>query len=488
MKRRDFLKTTALGLAGACLDRKHSNASIIERLPLWSRPYDTVADNPVIVWIVADTLRADHIGCYGYPRDTTPFMDYLSKRGALFYNAIAPSSWTLPSFTTMLTGLYPTTHGMITPSDFYEGESLMLAEILRNHGFNTAAFQTNSFVNDHFGLLRGFDTKYQYEDWVGEPFENIYDMQLMDKLISWLDNPENRSGKVFLFIGLISPHTPYMPDDNILRSFTEDGLVRKVTSLTCEDLVATTDPLWLMTASYLTTDRYPWLDDFYGDCSFEDPRGNFDPNLWISGYDGDIRQTDMLIERIVHHLHEAGLWNRTLLIITSDHGEIMAEKPEIAFSHGKSLNEGVIHVPLIICAPELDSGDLISHPVNLIDLTPTVLDYAGIEIPLYMQGTTLIPMLTNQLFETQDIVFSHLLALLPELGDTGGPQSMFAEFWCARGSQFKLLKQGNNFYFYDLENDPFEERNLIDAPYFNNLIQEMINSLHTWIKETTNVG
>jgi arylsulfatase A-like enzyme len=116
-------------------------------------------EDPLIVWIVIDTLRADHLGSYGYPRNTSPNLDRLAMDGIRFENAIAPSSWTLPSFTSMLTGLYPPSHGILRARDSYVGADEMLAEILKKNGFKTASFQRNTIVSDERGILRGFDTK-----------------------------------------------------------------------------------------------------------------------------------------------------------------------------------------------------------------------------------------------------------------------------------------------------------------------------------------
>lgn len=164
-------------------------------------------EDPIIVWIVFDTLRADHLGSYGYPRNTSPNLDQLAVDGVRFENAVAPSSWTLPSFTSMLTGLNPVEHNILLATDYYSGNDEMLAEIIKKNGFTTVSFQTNKFVSDSYGILRGFDTKLQY---------NRDDLSLTQNVIDWLSDPNNISGKTFLFIGYMSPHAPYFPPDNYL--------------------------------------------------------------------------------------------------------------------------------------------------------------------------------------------------------------------------------------------------------------------------------
>lgn len=434
---------------------------------------------PLIVWIVIDTLRADHLGSYGYPRNTSPSIDQVAYNGIRFTDAIAPSSWTLSSFASYLTGVYPLTHKMLTPYNYYSSSSEMLAEILKRNGFKTATFQRSIFVTDSYGLLRGFDTKIQL----------IPDDSILSSLaINWLNRRQNISGKTFLFLGYFSPHLPYNPPNSFLIKFINDGLIPEVTGITCQDLVADHN-LW-DPASFYTTEKYPWLESVFPECNFADPPGNFDPNLWVSAYDAEISYVDLQISKIINQLKILGVWSRTLLLITADHGEMMTEKRfstqstlgvRLPFSHGKTLDEGVIHVPLIIYSSLFESGLVIEKPVNTLDLVPTVLEYAGIEIPEHIQGKSLLPLITGQIPETKDFVFSYKIML----NKLGMPNNEFAS---VRGPLFKLVQTGNfiqndiDLYLYNLDQDPEEKIDLSNGPNYSMLMNNMKYFLDQWIE------
>jgi arylsulfatase A-like enzyme len=439
----------------------------------------TNIEDSIILWIVIDTLRADHLGSYGYPRNTTPYIDQIAMNGIRFETTISTSPWTLPSFSTMLTGMTPKKHGMLHGGDYYTGAEEMVAEILKRNGFRTASFQRNTFISDNYGILRGFDSKQSF-------YGPATDANLSTAVINWLQQPENVSGKTFLFLGYLSPHDPYYPPKNILRQFSSDGLGTDAINITCEDLV-TNSEYWTQ-GSLFSTETYPWINVFYPDCVYSNPPGNFDPNLWINAYDGDIKFDDIQIARLITYLKRSGLWDRTFLIITGDHGEMLAEKKNaqngtiLPFDHGGSLDEGVIHVPLIMRAPSFRSGIVINKPVSTLDLSSTVLDYAGLNTPAYMQSQSLLPLIMNQTSQNSSFVYSYQLKYTQRIIDT-------AEFASIRGVRYKLVQYtdiigsgGTILYFYDLNRDPWEENNLSGDPSYAPLISVMNQQLNQWLQ------
>jgi arylsulfatase len=426
-------------------------------------------EDPFVVWIVVDTLRADHLGSYGYPRVTTPDIDQVAADGVRFENAISPSSWTLPSYTSYLTGLYPNTHGMDRLGRYYEGTEDMLAEIMKKNGFKTAAFTANDLVSDFFGILRGFDTKIQYLD--------TDDISLTQNVIAWLNDPINTAGKVFLLVGYFGPHAPYCPPTPLLRDFIFDGIMPPIRNISCEDL-RLNDGTHFPTAECLTLDYYPFLRGVYNTCKYREPDGtirSYNPNIWLSAYDADIYFTDKLISQVIDKLREVGVWERTLLIITGDHGEMIAEKPEIAFKHGKSLDEGVIHVPLIVRSNLFDPMRVINQTVGTIDLVPTILEYSGVPVPDYIQGKSLLPLLMNQVPEKRNIAYSYLLYLTD-----GFPKP----YTSARGDRYKLVEIGQQLFLYDLMTDPGETVNLANDPSYSHILSKMKDQLEAWRRRT----
>ncbi len=158
---------------------------------------------PNVVLISLDTLRADVLGCYGYERDTSPYIDALARSGALFENAIAPSPWTLPSHASLLTGLYPRRHGVrTTRSALAEGEAT-LAEMLRAEGYATAAITNSINLIQRYGYLRGFE-RFHYEE---ELLARAIPSDVIPLAISWLE--EGLREPFFLFLHLYDLHSDY---------------------------------------------------------------------------------------------------------------------------------------------------------------------------------------------------------------------------------------------------------------------------------------
>ena len=184
------------------------------------------AKNPHgIILISLDTLRADHLGCYGYQRNTSPSIDAFARESIVFENAVVQSPWTLPSHMSIMTSLYPSFHGVTNKSSRLADEHTTLAELLQESGYQTAAFTDGGLVSGEFGFNQGFDV---YEDeWIG--IANI-----LPKAEKWLDN--NASKPFFLFIHCYDIHEPYNPPppyNSIFHDFTYSGhLVPSSTILT----------------------------------------------------------------------------------------------------------------------------------------------------------------------------------------------------------------------------------------------------------------
>jgi len=316
-----------------------------------------------VLVVVVDTLRADHLSTYGYSRPTSPNLTRIAAQGVLFENAIAASSWTLPSHASMLTGLYPHDHLADLNRDL--ARSLpTLPEAMEPLGYRTAAFSANGPT---FSRRRGFGRGFiHFED----DFQNLgsisrqtyYGYKLEDRLsqLHLLHNMPGRLGAeeinqnalrwidsgtrpFFVFVNYLDVHDPYLPPDPYLHLYTK---VKR---------------------------PYKWYSEHWD--SFEHLTAG-ETQAELDAYDGAINYVDVQIADLLQKLSQRGLGANTLVIITSDHGEGFGEHG--LMNHGNSLYRELIHVPLIFWKPgQVPSGVRISEPVSLTALPVTVFDILG---------------------------------------------------------------------------------------------------------------
>jgi arylsulfatase A-like enzyme len=267
-----------------------------------------------IILISIDTLRADHLHCYGYERDTSPNIDRIASESIVFENAVSQSAWTLPAHASMLTGLLPSEHGLI----FYDNEGLgnkkgfgtldgnitTLAEILKTFAYTNVSYNGGAWIDPAFGLRQGFDI---YR-WGGRYFKDN-----VPKSISWIKaNPDK---KFFLFLHAFDVHAPYnaSPEFNVFYQYRGSFPAEKITFYTIESL---------------ESPEYEYI---------------------VSQYDAGIRRADHDLGPLFDLLRERELSKKTILIITSDHGEMLGERGK--WDHIYPLYEELIRVPLIIKIP-----------------------------------------------------------------------------------------------------------------------------------------
>jgi arylsulfatase A-like enzyme len=284
---------------------------------------------PNIVVYVVDTLRADHLGLYGYERDTSPRLEAFARDAVVYDEAYAPSSWTRPSTASLLTGLYPQGHGAIKRADAIAPNAPMMGELLQAAGYETAAFSTNVNVLPIWGFERGFDHFYDVdaETW------RARSQQVNEVVFQHLDEHSNEP--FFLYVHTRDPHVPYRPP--------------------------------------------PPFDAFW-------PAGP-DDNV-VNRYDGEIRANDHFFGELLDHLKARGLYDDSLILFTSDHGEEMLDRGEVG--HGYSLFQEVVGIPFVVKYPgNRDGGTRRSGPAALIDVLPTVLGVAGIAPPAETDGVDL---------------------------------------------------------------------------------------------------
>ncbi len=279
-----------------------------------------------VLLITLDTTRADRLGCYGASGDPTPRLDALAKRGVRFEHAITVAPITLPSHSTILTGLYPPNHGVRDNGEFpLDPSHATLAELLGAQGYDTAAFVSAFVLDGRFGLRQGFD---HYDDRVGPPaglaqsVEDRSASEVTDAAVSWLAGRGGPDRPFFAWVHYFDPHIPYAAPEPFRSRFAREP------------------------------------------------------------YTAEIAYMDSEVDRLMRAVEDQGLSDRTLVVVVADHGESLGEHGES--THAMFVYESTMRVPLIVSNPGLFGGGprVDASLVSVVDIFPTVLELVGApEIP-----------------------------------------------------------------------------------------------------------
>lgn len=433
-------------------------------LACWFNPIIYVPQhNPKnVILISLDTLRADHLSCYGYTKDTSPNTDALAKDSALFLNNFSTSPWTLPSHVSLMTSLNCINHQVYNGDQKINPDILTLAEYLRSEGYLNVAFTGGGFVSGLFGFNRGFDSYHIRGDVNAPTSAHI----IAESSIDWIKEHTDR--KFFLFIHTYQIHTPYAPPSPYNELFLDEGAELKEVDMGKLRLNR--------------EERFKPLP--------EELRQNI-----IGLYDGEIRYADeVLIKPLVQQLKDLNLYDNTMIVLTSDHGEEFYEHK--SWEHNHSLYNETIKVPLIIKFFNSQyAGQAIGHITRLTDVMPTILGELGIRPSGHsLDGMSVRPLLKKR-GEKKERMF------LAELADNAGnsriPQKVamnFGEnkiisndvFPSEYLSYFKNPPPGfERLEIYNLTLDPFEKKNKVDLD--QSLSRELLNFLEKNYRQTHNV-
>ncbi len=294
---------------------------------------------PNIVLVSIDTLRPDHLGCYGYHRETSRELDRLSEEAVLFTNAYSQSPWTLPAHFSLFTAQYPTSHGMVSNRSLYEPfRGVLAAQYFRDRGYRTAAFTNGGFVNGRYGFRLGF-----------EIYRN--DVKRLDdeRVFRWIDSHLTEPFFLFLHTYRVHNYILHPEDDDFFRD-EKSG-------------------------DWHGPHGFDILKEYRGkeiDFTEEERLGLVDL------YDAAVFRTDRDVGNLLDKLRESGIYDSTILIVTSDHGEEFGEHRHLY--HGDKLFNEQVRVPLVIRFPEESLRSIrVDEAVELIDVVPTVIDY--LELP-----------------------------------------------------------------------------------------------------------
>ena len=327
-----------------------------------------------VLLISIDTLRADHLGCYGYSRETSPNLDRLAREGVLFEEASAAASWTTPSHMSMLTGLYPSTHGVMGWGTSLGEAVPTLAELLGESGYATAAIVL-AVLHPKCGFGRGFQTY----DHSTRPLPKGTTADAISSLaIDWL-RANAKGKKFFLFLHYWDCHDDYTPPAPFRTMFDPDYAGEESGTMLRERRLELANKISREDLAHL-----------------------------IALYDAGIAYTDSVIGKVLAELDELQVLDKTLVVVTGDHGEGFLEHDR--FIHGETLYEEVLHVPLIMrLAGVLPQGLRIPGNVSHVDMMPTILGLLRIPIPAAIQGSDLSAACRGQGEVPQDrLVFCEL--------------------------------------------------------------------------------
>lgn len=429
----------------------------IRREAVPERPRRTAGPNVILV--VVDALRADHLGAYGYDRNTSPSLDAAAARGVVFERAMSAAPWTLPAMTSLLTGLYPSRHGAVTIDGSVPDGQATLAAVMREAGYATAAFPANHFVSADRGYDRGFDEFHQMS------LRNAG--RINRRVIEWIER--RRDERFFLLLHYVDPHAPYAAPDPFYDRFDPDysGRVRRNT-WTPPPRSRWADALfdaWTLGLRIVFSDRL-------GENALRLGRvvvaGTALRRRLANLYDAEIAYWDHSFGTLLDTLRETGLADETVVIVTADHGEALGDNGRLG--HGADLHDSVLRVPLILFGPGLGPPRRVERQASLVDVMPIVLEIAGIALPGDLDGLPLSRIEGPE--GANRAVFAHT-AYAGGAGRPGVRGLLFAALrpaaWsrapgaaCARTPAFKAIYEPRTGLWkaFDMTADPAERRPL----------------------------
>ncbi len=322
----------------------------------------SAAARPNVIIYLIDALRADHLSCYGYPRETSPHFDELARRGLLFHGAQAQSPWTRASVASLFTGLWPQGHATNHDDDALPAGIPTLAGRLREAGYRTAGILGNGNVSKVFGFSQGFD-QYLYLAY-GEKGEiSARSTQIHQAVLDLLPQLA-RKEPFFLYVHTVDPHAPYAPPEPYRSRFA----------------ASVEDPELGSIAGLLELQKRP---DVVEEATIAQ---------LLDLYDAEIAANDASLGALVSELSRRGLFDDSLIVVLSDHGEEFFDHGD--WTHGKTLHSEMLDVPLLIKLPGQSAGREIRRIVQHVDIMPTILELAGVEVPPSIHGRSLLPLLT----------------------------------------------------------------------------------------------
>ncbi|MEZ4388124.1 MAG: sulfatase [Candidatus Krumholzibacteriia bacterium] len=422
-----------IGLLAGCGGDKDGDRGAASRLP---------APDLNVLLIVVDTMGAGYLGAYTPGLVNSPTLDRLARQGVIFTRAYSPAPWTQPAVASLFTSQMPSEHGVRHIFDQLDRGEVTLAEHLKDRGLKTAGVISHFVIGDEFGYGQGFDT-YNAEA-VGN-HRSITSARVTDLAMARLD--QLRDAPFFMFVHYFDPHWYYNhhPEFDETSGYTGELLP----GMDIADLRARRDQLDAADIAY--------LEGLYRE---------------------EIAFTDHHIDRLLAHLDELGLADRTVIVVTADHGEEFMQHGWIG--HTASLHEELVHVPLIVHAPGRFAARRVDEPVSLLDIAPTLLDLEGMPPVAAQRGVSLAGVLRGEASPPSRPLFCEVSYISPSGWPSGdGRIKRYYQSAVIEGPH-KLIHDhaADTWRFYDLAADPGEQhdRFMADDP----LQRPLLQTLHAW--------
>jgi len=382
---------------------------------------------PNILLLTIDACRPDHLGCYGYKRNTTPNIDKLANEGALFINAFSQSAWTTPGMISIFTSLYPFKHNVDARGKTLSPSIVTLPEVLKENGYSTQVFPRFIDIPNYWNL--GFEAINKDE----------YTENKNDELIELIEKQKDRT--FFIWYHYNGVHLPYNPLESYADKFLTDS---------DKKIIAESKGIQLVKNKVIIK---------HGSVDFREE----DKRPVRALYDGQLKQLDDYVGRLIEKMKGWNILDSTIIIITADHGEELLEHGFIGHASTSlkaQLYEEIIRIPLIIRYPKKIRPKIISHISQQVDIMPTILDLISLPVPSGLQEASVLPLLNGSHSEISEDVYCET--------NKGGYQSTKEmqeyKIRCIRTKRWKLIcissKDIDSYELYDLQNDPDETENV----------------------------
>jgi len=386
---------------------------------------DRSDERPNVILISLDALRQDHLGCYGYNRNTSPNIDKIAGESSLFTNAITTANWTIPSHMSILTGLYPMEAGFV-PGGLLNEESFIaenvrtLAEYLRNTGYFTLGVHGGGYVSEFYGFDKGFSAYIKGSKDIAHGVQTI---------IENLDR--HKDNNFFLFFHTLEIHWPYT-HDSFLKELPADSPAREKI---------------------------------------------------IARYDSGIKYADEYLGKLFEWLDKNRLLEKTIIIIISDHGETfrLVKEASMSGSHGSTLLEEEIKIPMIVRIPSINgNGKKVEYQVSTVDLVPTILDCLNLESSAGMRGISLVPLIEKNELPKPRLAYTEATHSKKKFQTV---RSNDFKLLTTSPSPLAMLQgKQDSFRFIDIKNDPHESGDLwnkkaVLAKSYADYLQKLLTSI-----------
>ncbi len=444
-----------------------------------------------IILMVADTLRKDHLDSYGYKRQTAPTLSRLAAEGALFRDVVSQATWTKVSVPSIMTSLYPTSHGIAEVTDRLPAAANTLAEAYRAAGYATLSYSSVAFSGKLTNLHQGFEELHELGSTQLKrrtKTARVY----ADRLCAWLE--EHRDAPFFVFFHVFDPHDPYEPRRPYESMWADPG--KKEDHERDADKLRKVIPDPFMRTRAMGTRR-----------QFEE--ANIDTQQYLAyekdWYDGSIRAMDAELARVLERLKTLGLAEKTMIAFIADHGEEFLDHGRMF--HGQTLYGELTNVPLVLFWPGVvPNGVVVDETVRSIDLMPTLLEVSGRPRPEGLQGQSLMPLITAATeLRKADATESTVAGLAADLGwqrrpvvserattqRSGGPRPRDDEAVSIVLDGWKLIHNTKSssgrpeFELFEHAKDPLDLENVADE--HPDVVEKLLAELQAW-RDLTQAG